>query len=144
MGAPAVGLAAPLGAAPVVTPPGVLAPLLVSFLFATLSLIELLALSQHLPWVAEELFDMVSFSAATANVMLPASNAAESTVSFPSFMVVSFVLGPLANTNMGQCAGAGQGSVRWLRLQHTHCDALPIKFCVPQRNRVAVGETQIR
>jgi hypothetical protein len=144
MGAPAVGLAAPLGAAPVVTVPGALAPLLVSFLFATLSLIELLALSQHLPWVAEELFDMVSFSAATANVMLPASNAAESTVSFPSFMVVSFVLGPLANTNMGQCAGAGQGSVRWMRLQHTHCDALPIKFCVPQRNRVAVGETQIR
>lgn len=144
MGAPAVGLAAPLGAAPVVTPPGILAPPLVSFLFATLSLIELLALSQHLPWVAEELFDMVSFSAATANVMLPASNAAESTVSFPSFMVVSFVLGPLANANMGQCAGAGQGSVRWMRLQHTHCDTLPIKFCVPQRNRVAVGETQIR
>jgi hypothetical protein len=39
-----VGLAAPLGAAPVVTIPGVLAPLVVSFLFATLSLIELLAL----------------------------------------------------------------------------------------------------
>jgi hypothetical protein len=104
-----VGLAAPLGAAPVVTVPGVLAaPLVVSFLFATLSLIELLALSQHLPWVAEEPFDIVSFSAATANVMLPASNAAaESTVSFPSFMVVSFVLGPLANANVSQCAGAG-------------------------------------
>jgi hypothetical protein len=46
---PVLSAALPLGAAPVVTPPGFCAPLAVWFLFMLMSLTCLVALSQHLP-----------------------------------------------------------------------------------------------